>query len=132
MVDMWSIGVILYILLCGFPPFYNENTRALYEQIKRGQYDFPEEYWKHVSKEAKQLVSSLLTVNPKKRCTSQQLLAHPWICGLASAEQFDNAHAMRLQMLQARTRLRVNAFSFLFDSDPVLTAPFICSVEYNW
>lgn len=68
-VDLWSIGVILYILLCGFPPFYDESAAVLYAQIKRGDYDFPDPYWTEISPEAKELVSRLLTVDPKKRAT---------------------------------------------------------------
>lgn len=78
-VDVWSLGVILYILLCGFPPFYNENQAALFEQIKRGSYDFPEPYWSKVSDNAKDLVRKMMTVDPKKRFTIDQCLAHPWI-----------------------------------------------------
>lgn len=87
-VDVWSLGVILYILLCGFPPFYNENQAALFEQIKRGSYDFPDPYWSNVSDAAKELVRKMMTVDPKKRFTIEQCLEHPWIsnAGVAKAE----------------------------------------------
>ena len=78
-VDMWSVGVILYILLCGFPPFHAENMRDLYRKIKRGDYSFPSPYWDNVSKGAKDCVQKLLTVKPEKRLTADTLLAHPWI-----------------------------------------------------
>jgi len=107
-VDMWSLGVILYILLCGFPPFYHESTAALYKQIKKGEYDFPDPYWTDISDSAKNLVQCLLTVDPKKRYTAKQVLAHPWIAGSAgvSAKAFGGGHAERFALLQARRKLR--------------------------
>jgi len=78
-VDLWSLGVILYILLCGFPPFYEENTDDLFEQIKQGRYEFPSPWWDSISDEAKDLVRSLLVVDPSKRFTVDELLAHQWI-----------------------------------------------------
>jgi len=82
-VDLWSIGVITYILLCGFPPFYNEDLPQLFEQIMKAEYDFPAEYWGHVSKDAKNFITKLLVVDPSKRMSSQQALAHPWLAGNA-------------------------------------------------
>jgi len=107
-VDMWSLGVILYILLCGFPPFYHESTAALYKQIKKGEYDFPDPYWTDISDSARDLVKSLLTVDPKKRFTAKQVLAHPWIAGAStvSAKAFGAGHAERFALLQARRKLR--------------------------
>lgn len=106
-VDMWSLGVILYILLCGFPPFYHESTAALYKQIKKGQYEFPDPYWSEISKEAKDLVSGLLTVNPKTRLTPAKVMAHPWVSGdAASDKKFSDEHNNRFKTLQARRILR--------------------------
>jgi len=107
-VDLWSLGVILYILLCGFPPFYHESTAALYKQIKKGEYDFPDPYWTDISDSAKNLVQCLLTVDPKKRYTAKQVLSHPWIAGSAgvSNKAFGAGHAERFALLQARRKLR--------------------------
>jgi calcium/calmodulin-dependent protein kinase I len=106
-VDMWSLGVILYILLCGFPPFYHESTAALYKMIKKGEYDFPDPYWTDISDNAKNLVKCLLTVNPTKRYTAEQVLAHPWIAGTEqSTRNLGDAHARLFKVLQARRKLR--------------------------
>jgi serine/threonine protein kinase len=65
--------------LCGFPPFYDENNAALFASIKSGVFDFPSPYWDCVSASAKDVISRLLVVDPKKRLTAQQVLDHPWI-----------------------------------------------------
>merc|ERR1712137_1090854 len=83
-VDLWSIGVITYILLCGFPPFYNEHLPVLFESIMKAEYDYPEDYWDEISDTAKNFIDRLLVVDPAKRMTTQQALAHPWLAGSAS------------------------------------------------
>lgn len=79
--DLWSVGVIMYILLCGFPPFYDDNTAVLFEQIMEGKYEFPSPYWDTVSESAKDLVKHLLDVTPHNRYTATKALSHPWIAG---------------------------------------------------
>ncbi|KAE9554867.1 hypothetical protein FO519_001895 [Halicephalobus sp. NKZ332] len=79
-VDLWACGVILYILLVGYPPFWDEDQHRLYNQIKAGAYDYPSPEWDTVTPEAKHLIDSMLTVNPKKRITAEQALRVPWIC----------------------------------------------------
>ena len=78
-VDMWALGCVLYTLLCGFPPFYDESIQVLTEKVARGQYTFLSPWWDDISKSAQDLVSHLLTVNPDKRYTIDEFLAHPWI-----------------------------------------------------
>ena len=78
-VDMWAMGCVLYTLLCGFPPFYDESIQVLTEKVARGQYTFLSPWWDDISKSAQDLVSHLLTVDPDKRYTIQQFLDHPWI-----------------------------------------------------
>uniref|UniRef100_A0A8C5CBJ3 calcium/calmodulin-dependent protein kinase n=1 Tax=Gadus morhua TaxID=8049 RepID=A0A8C5CBJ3_GADMO len=79
-VDMWACGVILYILLVGYPPFWDEDQHRLYQQIKAGAYDFPSPEWDTVTPEAKDLINKLLTINPGKRVCATDALKHPWIC----------------------------------------------------
>ncbi|XP_026791506.1 MAP kinase-activated protein kinase 3 isoform X2 [Pangasianodon hypophthalmus] len=81
--DMWSLGVIMYILLCGFPPFYSNTGQAISPGMKRrirmGQYEFPNPEWAEVSEEAKQLINQLLKTDPNERMTISQFMNHPWI-----------------------------------------------------
>ena len=77
--DIWSLGVICYILLCGYPPFYDEDERELFRNIKGGRYTFHDEAWEAVSVEAIGMIKNMLCVNQKKRWTAQRLLSHPWI-----------------------------------------------------
>mmetsp|Transcript_16757 Transcript_16757/g.25642 ORF Transcript_16757/g.25642 Transcript_16757/m.25642 type:complete len:319 (-) Transcript_16757:126-1082(-) len=79
--DMWSVGVILYILLGGYPPFIENNQRDLFRKIRRGEYEFHEEYWGTVSTDAKELISSLLTVDPSARLDAKEALRNKWIHG---------------------------------------------------
>uniref|UniRef100_A0A3B3DDW0 non-specific serine/threonine protein kinase n=1 Tax=Oryzias melastigma TaxID=30732 RepID=A0A3B3DDW0_ORYME len=81
--DMWSLGVITYILLCGFPPFYSNTGQAISpgmkQRIRLGQYEFPNPEWAEVSEEAKQLIIQLLKTDPSERMTIGQFMNHPWI-----------------------------------------------------
>jgi len=78
-VDMWSIGVILFILLGGYPPFLESSQSKLFQKIKAGSFEFHAEYWDPISKDAKDLIESLLTVNPDKRLTADEALKNPWL-----------------------------------------------------
>uniref|UniRef100_A0A8C6X1E0 Protein kinase domain-containing protein n=1 Tax=Naja naja TaxID=35670 RepID=A0A8C6X1E0_NAJNA len=80
-VDCWSIGVIAYILLCGYPPFYDENDTKLFEQILKAEYEFDSPYWDDISDSAKDFIQHLMERDPKKRFTCEQALQHPWIAG---------------------------------------------------
>jgi len=78
-VDIWSIGVISYVLLCGFPPFYGDSQKELFENIMDGRYDFPAPEWTEVSKEAKNFIQRILLVDPEKRYTAEEALADEWL-----------------------------------------------------
>ena len=79
-VDLWSVGVVTYILLCGFPPFQDPagDVARVYARIREGQFEFPSPYWDTVSEVAKDLIRRLLTVDPDQRVSAQVALTHPW------------------------------------------------------
>jgi len=83
-VDMWSAGVVLFILLGGYPPFHHDNESVMFEQIRHGKFKFDEEVWNTISSNAKDLIRKLLSVNPAARCTAEECLQHPWFSGRPS------------------------------------------------
>uniref|UniRef100_A0A8C6UM73 calcium/calmodulin-dependent protein kinase n=1 Tax=Neogobius melanostomus TaxID=47308 RepID=A0A8C6UM73_9GOBI len=113
-VDMWACGVILYILLVGYPPFWDEDQHRLYQQIKAGAYDFPSPEWDTVTPEAKDLINKMLTINPSKRITAAEALKHPWICQRSTvASMMHRQETVEcLKKFNARRKLKVRPFSF--------------------
>ncbi|EJD01207.1 Pkinase-domain-containing protein [Fomitiporia mediterranea MF3/22] len=105
-VDMWALGCVLYTLLCGFPPFYDESINVLTEKVARGYYTFLSPWWDDISASAKDLITHLLCVDPAQRYTIDQFLAHPW-CNEAPAPpppptpMTAPAHAIDSPLLQA-------------------------------
>eukprot|EP01094_Clydonella_sp_ATCC50884_P005859 TRINITY_DN1483_c0_g1_i1.p1 TRINITY_DN1483_c0_g1~~TRINITY_DN1483_c0_g1_i1.p1 ORF type:complete len:472 (+),score=291.09 TRINITY_DN1483_c0_g1_i1:43-1458(+) len=93
-VDLWSIGVITYILLCGFPPFYNESLPLLFEQIMKADYDYPPDYWDEISESAKNFIDRLLVVEPSERMTAEEALQHEWLAGSASNKKLRTKERM--------------------------------------
>jgi len=104
--DVWSLGVIIYILLCGFPPFYADNDAQLYEKIKRGEYEFLRPYWDPISDKAKDLIRKMLTVSPKDRITCSGCLEHPWL--KATADQLTK-EISTVTKLQESAKLKLKA-----------------------
>eukprot|EP01028_Stygiella_incarcerata_P008039 TRINITY_DN3398_c0_g1_i1.p1 TRINITY_DN3398_c0_g1~~TRINITY_DN3398_c0_g1_i1.p1 ORF type:complete len:325 (+),score=89.71 TRINITY_DN3398_c0_g1_i1:147-1121(+) len=106
-VDMWSIGVVLYILLCGFPPFYSEHTPDLFDQIIQGEYSFPDPYWTHISASAKDIISRMLVVDPRGRLSPRDALAHPWIRGTTASGGEIPGIVDSLKSFRARRKFRM-------------------------
>uniref|UniRef100_A0A8C3R313 calcium/calmodulin-dependent protein kinase n=1 Tax=Cyanoderma ruficeps TaxID=181631 RepID=A0A8C3R313_9PASS len=109
-VDIWACGVILYILLVGYPPFWDEDQHKLYQQIKAGAYDFPSPEWDTVTPEAKNLINQMLTINPAKRITADQALKHPWVCQRSTvASMMHRQETVEcLRKFNARRKLKVS------------------------
>ncbi|KAF8403502.1 hypothetical protein HHK36_011606 [Tetracentron sinense] len=115
--DMWSLGVILYILLSGYPPFHATSNRQKQQMIMAGDFSFDEHTWKNISSSAKQLISGLLTVDPHRRPTAQELLHHPWVIGdLAKQDRMDAEIVSRLQSFNARRKFRAAAIASVWSS----------------
>lgn len=110
-VDVWSMGVICYVLLAGYPPFYDEDQKRLFKKIKEGRYHFHEDYWGNISPEAIHMIQQMLCVDQSKRWTSEQLLSHPWIVmGDETLQQKDLQGSIAvLRKFNARRRLRAAA-----------------------
>uniref|UniRef100_A0A665V9M3 Protein kinase domain-containing protein n=1 Tax=Echeneis naucrates TaxID=173247 RepID=A0A665V9M3_ECHNA len=117
-VDIWACGVILYILLVGYPPFWDEDQHKLYQQIKAGAYDFPSPEWDTVTPEAKNLINQMLTINPAKRITAQEALKHPWVCQRSTvASMMHRQETVEcLKKFNARRKLKFSGRSFLTSS----------------
>ncbi|CAM6085919.1 unnamed protein product [Calypogeia fissa] len=116
--DMWSLGVILYILLCGFAPFHARSNREKQNLIVSGNFgNFQEETWRTISSSAKQLIASLLLVDPQRRPSASDLLRHPWVTGVAATRDPVDADVFhRLQSFNARRKFRAAAFASILSS----------------
>jgi len=105
-VDVWSIGVISYILLCGYPPFYDENDANLFAQILKGEFEFDSPYWDDISDEAKDFIRSLMCVNVEHRLTCHTALEHCWITGKQSERNIHATVSEQLKKNFAKSRWR--------------------------
>ncbi|CAM5123663.1 unnamed protein product [Natator depressus] len=114
-VDSWALGVISYILLCGYPPFYDDNDSELFAQILKGAFEFDSPYWDDISASAKDFIQQLLQRDPEKRYTCEQALQHPWISGdTALDKDIHGSVSEQIQKNFARTQWKaINATSFL-------------------
>uniref|UniRef100_A0A1A7X955 Calcium/calmodulin-dependent protein kinase IGb n=1 Tax=Iconisemion striatum TaxID=60296 RepID=A0A1A7X955_9TELE len=111
-VDCWSIGVITYILLCGYPPFYEENETRLFSKIMKAQYDFDSPFWDDISDSAKDFIRNMMQKNPSMRYSTEQALRHPWIIGKTARSQ-DIYYSVSIQIqknfAQSKWKQAINA-----------------------
>jgi calcium/calmodulin-dependent protein kinase I len=118
---MWSFGVIMYVLLGGYPPFHDDNQRNLFRKIMKADYQFHPDYWGNVSEEAKDLIRGLLCLDVKKRLTVDQALAHPWCRAAAeklAARNLDsNLKELRKYQNTRKFKAAVRAVSDLLQFD---------------
>ncbi|XP_006660341.2 calcium-dependent protein kinase 21-like [Oryza brachyantha] len=120
-VDVWSAGVILYILLCGVPPFWGDNDEKIAQSILRGGIDFGREPWPRVSANAKDLVRRMLDPNPSTRLTAKQVLEHPWLKNADTAPNVSLGDAVRarLQQFSAMNKFKKKALGVVARKMPV-------------
>ncbi|XP_040373147.1 calcium-dependent protein kinase 1 [Rosa chinensis] len=122
--DVWSAGVILYILLSGVPPFWAETEQGIFDQVLHGELDFSSDPWPSISDSAKDLVRRMLVRDPRKRLTAHEVLCHPWVQvdGVAPDKALDSAVLSRLKQFSAMNKLKKMAlrdcYEYLF--------------KYNW
>lgn len=116
--DIWSAGVMLYILLSGVPPFWGGSERAIFDAVLRGHVDFESKPWPSISESAKDLVRRMLTQDPKKRITAAEVLEHPWIKdgGEASDKPIDSAVLSRMKQFRAMNKLKKLALKVIAEN----------------
>jgi len=105
-VDLWSVGVITYVLLCGYPPFYAPSQPLLFEKIINADYDFPEPEWTHISDTAKEFIKNLLLLDPKKRLTVDECLNHPFLAGGAGTQNLNIEDSMNKYNINRKKQIR--------------------------
>ncbi|KAJ4825771.1 Mitogen-activated protein kinase cpk1 [Turnera subulata] len=116
--DVWSAGVIVYILLSGVPPFWAENEREIFDEVLHGELDFTSDPWPNISDSAKDLVRRMLDRDPKKRLTAHQVLCHPWVRddGVAPDKPLDSAVLSRLKQFSAMNKLKKMALRIIAEN----------------
>ncbi|GAA0146630.1 non-receptor serine/threonine protein kinase [Lithospermum erythrorhizon] len=116
--DVWSAGVIVYILLSGVPPFWAETEAGIFEQVLHGDLDFASEPWPSISESAKDLVRKMLVRDPRKRLTAHEVLCHPWVQvgGVAPDKPLDSAVLSRMKQFSAMNKLKKMALRVIAES----------------
>ncbi|KAB5543975.1 hypothetical protein DKX38_012087 [Salix brachista] len=116
--DVWSAGVIIYILLSGVPPFWAETEQEIFEQVLHGDLDFSSDPWPSISESAKDLVRRMLVRDPKSRLTAHEVLCHPWVQedGVAPDKPLDSAVLSRLKQFSAMNKLKKMALRIIAET----------------
>ncbi|KAG6765038.1 hypothetical protein NC652_020122 [Populus alba x Populus x berolinensis] len=116
--DVWSAGVIIYILLSGVPPFWAETEQEIFEQVLHGDLDFSSDPWPSISESAKDLVRRMLVRDPRRRLTAHEVLCHPWVQedGVAPDKPLDSAVLSRLKQFSAMNKLKKMALRIIAEN----------------
>ncbi|KAG2277895.1 hypothetical protein Bca4012_041764 [Brassica carinata] len=116
--DVWTAGVILYILLSGVPPFWAETQQGIFDAVLKGDIDFESDPWPVISDSAKDLIRKMLCSNPSERLTAHEVMRHPWICenGVAPDRALDPAVLSRLKQFSAMNKLKKMALKVIAES----------------
>ncbi|KAL7184983.1 hypothetical protein ACSBR2_027011 [Camellia fascicularis] len=113
--DVWSAGVIVYILLSGVPPFWAETEKGIFEEVLHGELDFSLDPWPNISESAKDLVKRMLVRDPRRRLTAHEVLCHPWVQvnGVAPDKPLDSAVLSRMKQFSAMNKLKKMALRII-------------------
>ncbi|KAK1396600.1 Calcium-dependent protein kinase [Heracleum sosnowskyi] len=116
--DVWSAGVMVYILLSGVPPFWDETEQGIFDQVLHGDLDFSSDPWPSISESAKDLVRKMLVRDPKRRLTAHEVLCHPWVQvdGVAPDKPLDSAVISRIKKFSAMNKLKKMALRVIAES----------------
>ena len=122
MCDIWSCGVIMYVILCGYPPFAAEEDREILDKVKKGRFDYPSEEWSHVSQDAKDLINHMLIMKTHDRFTAEQAMNDAWIKEQApnatnaqlNTKMVDNLKSFRVQNKFKKAGMQMISVCFCF------------------
>eukprot|EP00347_Sterkiella_histriomuscorum_P016684 403352253 len=115
--DIWSLGVILFILLCGYPPFEGDNNKEIFKNVLKQNLEFDPSDWSEISNEAKDLISKMLIKDPTQRISAEGALSHPWFqMSQTTSFSFDSKIIQRIKEFRAPQRLQVEALTFLVNN----------------
>ena len=102
--DMWSAGCVLYVMLCGYQPFYGENDQEIFEMVAKGKFAFDCDDWSEISKEAKDLIKKLIC-KPEKRLSAAEALDHKWFKKVLKKEEANNQMINKAKLLRSSSLL---------------------------